>query len=126
MLSPSTGHAWNAFVLFDSWWTQCVKMVESPAVARLLSQAGVEVAILFGSAASGELRPDSDIDIGILLASNRSLDFVAELTLATELEQVLGCEVDLVRLDEASTLLRFEASQGQCLLEKTRNEGQRR
>jgi uncharacterized protein len=94
-----------------------VNAVGSPAVARLLSQAGVEVAILFGSAASGKLRPDSDIDIGILPASDRSLDFAGELTLAAELEQVLGREVDLVRLDEASTLLRFEASHGHCLLE---------
>jgi predicted nucleotidyltransferase len=96
-----------------------VNAIESPAVARLLSQAGVEVAILFGSAASGKLRPDSDIDIdiGILLAPDRVLDFASELTLATELEQVLGREVDLVRLDEASTLLRFEASQGRCLVE---------
>jgi uncharacterized protein len=94
-----------------------VNAVESPAVARLLSQAGVEVAILFGSAASGRLRPDSDIDIGILPGPDRAVDFASELTLATELEQALGREVDLVRLDEASTLLRFEASQGRCLLE---------
>jgi uncharacterized protein len=94
-----------------------VNSVQSSAVAHLLSQAGVEVAILFGSAASGKLRPGSDVDIGILLAPERALDFERELALAAELEQVLGREVDLVRLDNASTLLRFEASQGRCLLE---------
>ena len=91
--------------------------IESPTVTRLLSQAGVELAILFGSAAAGKLRPDSDIDIGILLAPDRELDFNGELKLATELEQALGREVDLVRLDNASTLLRFEAAQGRCVLE---------
>jgi predicted nucleotidyltransferase len=94
-----------------------VDSVESPAVSDLLSQAGVELAILFGSAAAGKLRPGSDIDIGILLAPHRFLDLNAELTLATELEQVLGREVDLVRLEDASTLLRFEVSQGRRLLE---------
>lgn len=91
--------------------------IESPTVTRLLSQAGVELAILFGSAATGKLGPDSDIDIGILLAPDRELDFHGELTLATELEPVLGREVDLVRLENASTLLRFEAAQGRCVLE---------
>jgi predicted nucleotidyltransferase len=94
-----------------------VHAIESPAVASLLSQAGVELAILFGSAASGKLRPDSDVDIGIVLAADRALDAIGELTLATELEHVLGREVDLVRLEDASTLLRFEAAQGRCLLE---------
>lgn len=91
--------------------------VESPAVAALFSQAGVELAILFGSAAAGKLRPDSDLDIGILMAPDRALDLVGELTLATELEQVLGREVDLVRLEDATTLLRFEAAQGRCVVE---------
>jgi hypothetical protein len=33
------------------------------------------------------------------------------------MEQILGREVDLVRLDTSSTLLRFEASQGRRLYE---------
>ena len=83
----------------------------------MLAKAGVEVAILFGSAAKGRLRPDSDIDIGILTLPDRALSFNEELALATELERLLGREVDLVRLDTASTLLRFEASQGRHLYE---------
>ena len=82
--------------------------IESPAVGRLLTRAGVEVAILFGSAAKGRLRPDSDIDIGILPSPDRVLGFDEELALAAELDKMLGGEVDLVRLDTASTLLRFE------------------
>jgi predicted nucleotidyltransferase len=83
------------------------------AVGRLLADAGVEVAILFGSAANGRLRPDSDIDIGILCSGGLE----RELALGVDLERVFGREVDLVRLDTASTLLRFEASQGRCLHE---------
>ena len=91
-----------------SWYTRRVDAIESPAVGRLLARAGVEVAILFGSAAKGRLRPDSDIDIGILPSPDRVLGFDEELALAAELDKMLGGEVDLVRLDTASTLLRFE------------------
>jgi uncharacterized protein len=94
-----------------------VDVTMSPAVGHLLSAAGVEVAILFGSAATGKLRPDSDIDIGILPPPGRDIGFPAELALGADLERVLGREVDLVRLDAASTLLRFEASRGRCLFE---------
>jgi predicted nucleotidyltransferase len=87
------------------------------SVGRLLAEAGVEVAILFGSAANGRMRPDSDTDIGILGSVGHDLDIDAELALGAALERVLGREVDLVRLDTASTLLRFEASRGRCLHE---------
>ena len=82
-----------------------------------MASAGVEVAILFGSAASGRLRPDSDIDIGILWSVGRDMGLDEELALGADLEHVFGREIDLVRLDRASTLLRFEASRGRCLYE---------
>lgn len=82
-----------------------------------MARAGVELAVLFGSAAKGKLRPDSDIDIGILPSSAGAIGFEDELALGAELERILGREVDLVRLDTASTVLRFEASQGRRLYE---------
>jgi uncharacterized protein len=84
-------------------------------VESLLAGAGVELAILFGSAANGRLGPDSDIDIGVLFGRDVGLDH--ELALGANLERAFGREVDLVRLDMASTLLRFEASRGRCLHE---------
>ena len=86
-------------------------------VLRLLQDAGVDVAILFGSAATGVLRPDSDIDVGIVPSAGRAFTVADELALGAELERALGREVDLVRLDTASTLLRFEVSRGRCLRE---------
>jgi uncharacterized protein len=94
-----------------------VDVTMPPAVGHLLSAAGVEVAVLFGSAAEGKLRADSDIDIGILPPLRRDIGFAEELALGADLERVLGREVDLVRLDTASTLLRFEASRGRRLFE---------
>jgi len=96
----------------------CVMVaIESPAFARRLAEAGVELAMLFGSTAAGKQRPDSDIDIGILLLPGRTLSFEHELALAADLDEILGGEVDLVRLDAASTVLRFEASRGRRVFE---------
>jgi predicted nucleotidyltransferase len=94
-----------------------VDAIETEAVCRLMAGAGVDLAVLFGSAAKGKLRPNSDIDIGILPSSDGALGFEDELALGAELERILGREVDLVRLDTASTVLRFEASQGRRLYE---------
>jgi predicted nucleotidyltransferase len=83
------------------------------SIRTLLSGNEIELGVLFGSAARGALRRDSDIDIGIVPGRRFSLD--EELALGVALEETLGREVDLVRLDHASTLLRFQASRGRCL-----------
>ncbi|MBL8752007.1 MAG: nucleotidyltransferase domain-containing protein [Planctomycetes bacterium] len=64
---------------------------------------------LFGSAAKGGMRADSDVDIAWLpedahLPLSAELDFQAALTLAA------GREVDPVRVDHASTLCRSEVA----------------
>lgn len=70
---------------------------------------------LFGSAQDGELRPGSDLDIGVLFDAKPGLDTLAEcrarLQLATGVE-----DVDLVPLNTASPLLRFEALCGRRLV----------
>jgi len=49
---------------------------------------------LFGSAARGEMRPDSDIDFLVDFAPGSSLFDLMRIT--DELEQLLGCRVDVV------------------------------
>lgn len=66
----------------------------------------MRLALLFGSFARGQQRPDSDVDIAILPA-DPDLPLAAELDLQVALERVCGRTVDLVRLERASTLLRF-------------------
>ena len=70
---------------------------------------------LFGSAVTGKMRPDSDVDLAWLpvdfdLPLVRELDFQVALTLAA------GREVDLVRVDHASTLCRSEVARNGELL----------
>jgi predicted nucleotidyltransferase len=69
----------------------------------------LRLAILFGSAVSGRARPDSDVDVGIL-PDDTDLPLHAELDLQSALERACGRPVDLVRLDRASTLLKWEAA----------------
>ena len=53
----------------------------SRAIARVVSrQREIQAAYLFGSTANGRVRPDSDVDVAVLLArpvaTKRSLDYV--------------------------------------------------
>lgn len=61
----------------------------------MADRADVQLALLFGSAARGVARPDSDLDVAVL---GQHLDL---LTLAADLSQAAGCEVDVVDLTQA-------------------------
>ena len=74
----------------------------------------VVAAWAFGSARDGEVRDGSDVDIGVLMA--RPPTFDAQLYLLGRLQDALGLdEVDLVVLNEAHAILRFEAVSGRRL-----------
>jgi predicted nucleotidyltransferase len=77
-------------------------------IARVIDAGPrLRLAILFGSAARGWLRDDSDLDIAVL-PEDPGLPLRAELELQAALTRAAGREVDLVRLDHAPTLLRWE------------------
>lgn len=85
-------------------------MAPMPALLDRLREAladlpAVRLAVVFGSVARGEERPGSDVDVGIRLDPDSS-------ALRQEVEAALGRaagrEVDVVFLDEAPPLLRFE------------------
>jgi predicted nucleotidyltransferase len=62
-----------------------------------LDEFGVKSLALFGSAARGEAGPESDIDILVEFA--QPVGLFAFVRLKLFLEQVLGCDVDLVTED---------------------------
>ena len=71
----------------------------------------VVAAWVFGSAQSGQVRPGSDLDVGILFEAKPSLDEL--LDLAGKLQQAVQfAEIDLVPLNDANPILRFEAISG--------------
>jgi len=60
---------------------------------ELFQEYGIEKLILFGSAAKGELTPDSDIDMIVFSDKINSYWKLTELRL--RLEEIIGCSVDL-------------------------------
>ena len=61
---------------------------------------------LFGSRARGTARPDSDLDLAVLV--NVQLDPTLLWELAQKLSEQVGCEVDLIDLCQASTVLQYQ------------------
>ena len=67
---------------------------------------------LYGSYASGDARPDSDVDIGLLLPPAQAKQ-ISALTLGDcrfALEEALGKTVDLLNLRRVSTVLQKEVT----------------
>src|SRR5690242_19400201 len=86
-------------------------------IAYLEAQPAVLAAVVFGSAANGRLRPESDLDLALLFADDGVPDEMATLELRAALEQRAGRDVDLVVLNRASTILAFQvAKKGRLIL----------
>lgn len=62
----------------------------------LAGEPGIKVALVYGSAAAGKMRPGSDVDVAVLF--DRPLDMEARLALWGKLTDALRREVDLVDL----------------------------
>ena len=85
------------------------------AKALLLERLAPEIVVLFGSAATGRgFGPDSDIDLGFLC--QRSPGKYDCFMLAQELAGILGRDVDLVDLGQASTVFKKEILAGSKFL----------
>ena len=95
------------------------------AVRRCLAkQRDVSVAYLFGSVAAGRARPDSDVDVAVLLnpRAPRGDTLGRRLTLMAELGAALErSDVDVVILDDAPPLLAHRIlSKGRLVFERSR------
>lgn len=85
-------------------------MSDLEALQRALDGApGVRLAVIFGSRGRDRGRAPRDLDVGVWL-DDRAGDRLPELRVA--LERAAGRPVDLVLLDEAPPLLRFEIARG--------------
>jgi hypothetical protein len=89
--------------------------VEWQRLEQVLAAAPrVVAAWVFGSAQSGEIKEGSDLDIGVLFDSKPSFD--EQLDLLGKLQRALQIEqIDLVTLNEANPILRFEAISGRAV-----------
>lgn len=63
-------------------------------VIRIAARHGARNVRVFGSVARGETRPDSDLDLLVDLDPGRSIFDLGGLLI--ELQEVLGCSVDVI------------------------------
>ena len=84
-------------------------------VAALTADADVQLAVMFGSAARHAGHRRSDLDIGVSGVAHHRLP-----ALALALARIARQDVDLIALDTAPALLRFEiAREGSVLLARS-------
>lgn len=78
-------------------------------IEALRDVPGLAAAVLFGSAAAGRLRADSDIDVALLFAHAAIPAPFDLLDLRGTLEIAVGRDVDLVVLNDASPIIAYQA-----------------
>jgi predicted nucleotidyltransferase len=74
----------------------------------VLKAAGAREVYVFGSAASGRMRPDSDVDIAV-----SGLPPKVFFRAMSDAERALGRPLDLIDLDEDSPFTRYLKSEGE-------------
>ncbi|MEO5924523.1 MAG: nucleotidyltransferase family protein [Bryobacteraceae bacterium] len=70
--------------------------LEGAVLAEVCRRYGVKELSLFGSAARGEMKPESDIDIFVEFEPGARIGVVRFELLVEELEALIGHKVDLV------------------------------
>ena len=96
--------------------TQPVSKIIAGAKKVLSEEPGLKLAILYGSAATGKMRADSDVDIALLL--DRPLGAERKMELISRLESELRRDVDLVDLFSLSgTILKQVLRRGRVLIQ---------
>ncbi len=94
-------------------WTLLSKLM-----AALRTERDVRLAVLFGSTATGEDTPVSDVD---LLIAHRRTGAMAQIDLRIRLRRALGTPVDVVMLEQAETqpsLLADVLREGRVLIDR--------
>jgi predicted nucleotidyltransferase len=80
--------------------------VDEAKLASLCQRYQVRELSLFGSAARGEMRPDSDIDLLVEFLPDAQVDLVDYAALMLDLSRLLGRKVDLVSKNGLKPLIR--------------------
>lgn len=80
--------------------------VEETALVQLCRRYGVRELSVFGSAAAGQMRPDSDIDLLVEFLPEAQADLVDHAGLMLDMSRLLGRAVDLVSKAGLKPLIR--------------------
>lgn len=80
--------------------------VDETKLADLCRRYQVRELSVFGSAARGEMRPDSDVDLLVEFLPDAEIDLVDHAGLMLDLSHLLGSKVDLVSKKGLKPLIR--------------------
>ena len=80
--------------------------VDETVLAELCRRYRVRELSVFGSAARGEMRPDSDIDLLVEFLPDAQIDLVDHAGLMLDLADLLGRKVDLVSKNGLKPMIR--------------------
>lgn len=97
-------------------WPQGSRHVDLQRLAAVLEEiASIDFAMVFGSAAEGIVRADSDLDVAVWVAGGNagSGDFLVEIV--GRIEEAFAVSCDLTVLNTAGPVLRHEALKGRVL-----------
>lgn len=93
----------------------CLEALDDPSVlaqiGEILIAAGIDLAVVHGSRARRDARPDSDLDIGVLAAGAHPLSYRTMGELALDLSNILAVEVDVADLATRDAIFRYEVAQ---------------
>ncbi len=90
--------------------------VDEAALAELCRRYRVRELSIFGSAARGDMRPDSDIDLLVEFLPEAGIDLVDHAGLMLDLGRLLGRKVDLVSKNGLKPRIRASVLQEAPLL----------
>jgi predicted nucleotidyltransferase len=80
--------------------------IDAAQLAAVCRRFQVERLAVFGSAARGEMRPDSDVDLLVEFRPEAEIGFIEYAGLMLALSELLGRKVDLVSRPALKPLLR--------------------
>ena len=79
--------------------------LKSTIKEQFSGQKGLIAVLLYGSYAKGLARPDSDVDIAVLYEPGKAPSLLNLWKFKEIIEEKLNCDVDLVCLNEAGTII---------------------
>lgn len=98
-----------------------LQKIAKKILAQCLLEPAIDAAYLFGSVALGKRKLSSDIDVAILL-DNAALEEFPVLSFISSLEKTCGCRVDVVALNRAGEILKYEVRRsGRLIYERDSN-----
>jgi len=87
-------------------------ILKNKKIQKLCQSRHIKKLELFGSAARGELKEKSDIDLLVEFFPEAKVSLLDIVRIEDELSEIIGRKVDLVTKDELSPYIRGEILQG--------------